>query len=224
MGIFTLLASRPYIREFLYLSVSPVSFNFSIFSEAVTSRVRRREVADREIIFLEGDPADSIYYVESGCVKLVIHPQDDKRLTLYRALQGDVFVEDHLMLDTYNVTAIADQDTVLQYVSKQLILSDVQSRPEIAMRYIKCLGERYYSLRVSYERLGITSAKFRVLHLLASLSPNEPGPLQLAGRMKSLADDLNLTPEAIYRALRELEKENFIQRDDGTITVLNIEP
>jgi DNA-binding transcriptional regulator YhcF (GntR family) len=41
--------------------------------------------------------------------------------------------------------------------------------------------------------------------------------------MKSLADDLNLTPEAIYRALRELEKEGFIQRDDGTITVLRID-
>ncbi len=91
------------------------------------------------------------------------------------------------------------------------------------MGYIKCLGERYYSLRVRYERLGITSAKFRVLHLLASLSSSEPGPLQLSGRMKSLADDLNLTPEAIYRALRELEKEEFIQRDDGTITVLKIE-
>jgi len=201
-----------------------VSFDFCIFSEAVTNRLRRREVMDREVIFLEGTPADSIYYVESGCVKLVIHPQDGKRLTLYRARQGEVFVEDHLMLDTYNVTAIADQDTVLQYVSKQLILDEIQSRPEIAMRYLECLGGRYYRLRVSYERLGITSAKFRVLHLLASMAAEEPGPLDLAGRMKSLADDLNLTPEAVYRALRDLEKEGFVQRDDGTITVLKIEP
>ncbi len=201
-----------------------MSFDFCIFTEAVTNRLRRREVSDREVIFLEGSPADSIFYVESGCVKLVIHPQDGKRLTLYRARQGEVFVEDHLMLDTYNVTAIADQDTVLQYVSKQLILDEIQSRPEIAMRYIECLGGRYYALRVSYERLGITSAKLRVLHLLASMSAEEHGPLDLAGRMKSLADDLNLTPEAVYRALRDLEKEGFVQRDDGTITVLKIEP
>ncbi|MGB7328431.1 MAG: Crp/Fnr family transcriptional regulator [Rubripirellula sp.] len=201
-----------------------MSFNFSIFTEAVTKHLRRREAIDGEIIFLEGTPADSIYLVESGCVKLAIHPQDDKRLTLYRARQGDVFADDHLVMDRYNVTAIADQDTVLQYVSKELILNEIRSNPDIAMRFIECLGQRHHQLRVSYERLGIASAKFRVLHLLSSLSANAPGPLQLSGRMKSLANDLNLTPEAIYRALRELEKDAFIRRDDGTITVLKNEP
>ncbi len=153
----------------------------------------------------------------------MIHPQDGKRLTLYRARQGEVFVEDHLLMDTYNVTAVADQDTVIQFVSKQLILKELLSSPEVAMRYVKCLGERYYRLRVSYERLGITSAKLRVLHLLISLSAGKPRSLNLAGRMKSLADDLNLTPEAVYRALRELEKEGFIDREDGLITVLKTE-
>ena len=43
--------------------------------------------------------------------------------------------------------------------------------------------------------------------------------IDLSGKIKSLSDDLNLTHEATYRALRELEEAGAIKRNNGIVEI-----
>ncbi len=196
------------------------TFNFNIFSAEVQRQVRRINLEVNETLFLEESKVESIYKVETGCVRLVVFPQDGKQLVLYRARDGEAFAEEHLARDHYSYRAIADKKTTLQSISKQLLLDDISSNPDVAKRFLMCLSGRYYQLRTNFERLGISSARARVLHMLESLAKETSGPIHVLGKIKSLSDDLNLTHEATYRALRELENDGVIARKDGYIEIL----
>ena len=182
--------------------------------------MRRRELEAGEVLFTQGAPTDSVYLVEHGCIKLVVHPHDAKQMVLYRALTGEIFAEEHLVQDRYSYSAIAEVDTILSSVSRQVLLGDVMRDRAVLERYLACLSGRYHQLRINFERLGIPSAKARVLDFLEAITRGKSHPIDLSGQIKSLSDDLNLTHEAVYRALRDLESDGAIQRSEGMIRVL----
>ncbi len=198
------------------------TFSFNTFSDAVRNQVRRQTYNVNETVFSEGATVESIFLVEEGCVRLIVFPQDGKQLVLYRARCGETFAEEHLTLEKYSYRAVTDEPTTLHFVPKAAILNDLRTNPEVATRFIKCISSRYYQLRINFERLGIASAKARVLHWLNTLSLREGQDIDLTGKLKSLSDDLNLTHEAMYRALRELERDGAIQRDSGVIKICEI--
>lgn len=200
------------------------TFSFKIFSDAVQRQVLRSAYAENEMVFSEESTAKNVYLVESGCVRLVVFPQEGKQLVLYRAKMGETFAEEHLAMEKYSYRAVTDEPTVLQSVSKAALLNDINVNPSIAVKFIECISTRYYQLRTNFERLGIASAKNRVLHLLKTMCVQQGPVIDLTGKLKSLSDDLNLTHEAMYRALRELEQEGTIQRDHGVIEICEISP
>ena len=191
-----------------------------ILSDNVKSQMASRKLKAGEVLFVQGNPSDSIYFLEYGCVRLVVHPEDDKQLVLYRAQAGEIVAEEHLVQDRYRYTAIAQEDSVLWFVGRQVLLDGLYHSRDVLLRYLKCLSGRYHQLITNFERLGMRSAKSRVLHLLRTMTEEKLGPIDLTGQIKSLSDDLNLTHEAMYRAFRELEVEGVIERIDGKVLVI----
>ncbi len=194
---------------------------FKMFSDSVNRERQRYKVKAGSAIFEAGQCVKSIFFCVSGSVRMEVFPDPGKPMVLYRAYADEAFAEEHLARDRYSYSAIADEPCVIESAPKQLILNDIGSNPELGARFITCLAERYYQLRVSFERLGINSASARVLHLLMTLESQEGIPLNLSGRIKGLSRDLNLSHEAAYRALKNLEAENIIRRENGVITYID---
>ena len=200
-------------------------FDVSSFSDDVIRLKRSRNLEVDDVLFREGDSVESFFFVESGCVRLVVYPTAGKELVLYRARDKEVFAEEHLVQSSYGYTAIADLRTRVHYVPTEAVFQDLRSSQVGLERYLSCLSGRYLQLRVSFERLGIASARGRVLHFLEALSKEKNGePLDLHGRVKSLSNDLNLTHEAFYRALSALERDGRITRDGGRISLVSATP
>ena len=173
-----------------------------------------------EVLFEEGAKVESFYVCESGCVRLEVLPNRDKPIVLYRAKANEAFAEEHLILDAYSYRGVIDEDSVLLSAPKTAILNDIRSDPIIGQRYIYCLSQRNLQLRVNFERLSIKSAKERVFHFLKTKESLNPGPQDFSGKLKSYSDDLNLTHEAMYRALKDLEEEGRICRNDGIVEII----
>ena len=195
------------------------SFSYRIFSEKIQQQITQRELDKNETLFLEGASAETVYFVGKGCVRLVVYPQDDKQLVLFRARDNESFGEDHLNIERFEYSAIADKPTVLHMIPKAILSAEIYANAAIAEQYVNCLCSRFSAMRTNFERLGIKSAKQRVIHYLRSNS-GSANSINLSGRVKSLSDDLNLTHEAMYRALRELEQDKTIRRKDGVIEIL----
>ena len=188
-----------------------------MFSDSVNSERQRVSFETGDTIFDVGQFVDSIYFCSTGSVRMEVFPIADKPIVLYRAYADEAFAEEHLTREHYTYRAIADEPAIIESAPKYLILDDIRNNPQLGARFIACLAERYYQLRVSFERLSIKSAKARVLHLLLTLTSQDGIPLNLNGRIKGLSRDLNLSHEATYRALKDLEEDGAIQRENGVI-------
>lgn len=196
-------------------------FEIQMFSDAVVRAQRQYRFAAGGVLFSQGMPVDSIYFIESGSVRLTVYPDDGKELVLYRAYPQEVFAEEHLFRETYSYTAIAESETQCVAIDRKLLLQDVAENSDVLNHYFSCLSRRYHELRVNFERLGMPTAKARIMHWLTALSGGTQQPIDLGGRVKSLAADLNLTPETMYRVLADLERDGSIKREAGLVTLLS---
>ena len=77
------------------------------------------------------------------------------------------------------------------------------------------LNQEVKRLRLQSERLSMKSVKDRVLHLIHTEGKN--GKYQVNTGLKSLASELGVTHEALYRTLASLEKTCTLIRKDSLL-------
>ncbi len=71
--------------------------------------------------------------------------------------------------------------------------------------------------RAQSERLGLRSAKDRVLHYLET--EGQSGRVRLAQSKKAWASELGLSHEALYRTLSEMQKSGQIAVDGRSVLI-----
>jgi len=80
------------------------------------------------------------------------------------------------------------------------------------------LNRELKRLRAQCERLSIKGVRNRLLHLIES--EGLCGRLALGAGLKSVALELGVTHEALYRTVAEMEKQGVLWREDGEIFVV----
>jgi len=194
-------------------------------SEAAARSIRNRRLSRDEVLFSIGAPVECVFRVIRGSVRIIAYPEGGKHLVLYRANQGETFSEDHLVCDNYRYAAIASEKTVVASICRGLLVRELQEKPAQLYLFLECVIQRFQQLHANFQRLAIPDAKTRVLDFLRNYPVSSNGTferIKLKGKTKGYADDLNLSHEAVYRALRKLESEGSIYRlDDGSVKVLS---
>ena len=148
----------------------------SISQEVHRSR-RRLRLATGSLLFVQGEKAESVFVVGSGCVRLVVHTDDASELFLFRAAEGEIFAEDHLLLESYQYSAIVETPTVVWSISRELFTQNVFEDQSLFRQYIQCLNSTRQQAFSNIRRLGIRSSPDRVLDLLSSLADDSVSPL-----------------------------------------------
>ena len=177
-------------------------FQLEVSNEAARS-IRKRKLRREEPLFSVGAPVESLYRVATGTVRLITYPDGGKPLVLYRAGPGDTFSEDQLFCESYQYAAIASEDSTIELIDKTLLIRELKEHPPQLFLFLQCVSRRFHQLHANFQRIAIPDAKLRVLDLLknlSSLKEFEPS-IDIRGKVKSYADDLNLSHEAMYRCL-----------------------
>ncbi|MCA9884760.1 MAG: Crp/Fnr family transcriptional regulator [Anaerolineae bacterium] len=186
----------------------------------VANSVSRRYEAS-EIIFLEGDPADGLWIVEEGRLKVhKLHPEGGEHILHMRG-PGNTF-NDIAALDggnnPANATALS-QNVHLWLVPTDIIAHILSTNPQIALNVIRLLARRVRSLVGQIEDLALYSVIVRLARFLLKQTenPNLSGP---GITRTAIAAHLNTTPQTISVALRELEAAEAIEFDRHRIVIL----
>lgn len=72
-------------------------------------------------------------------------------------------------------------------------------------------------LRLQCERLSLHRVQDRLLHLLET--EGQQGKYPLRSGLKSLARELGVTHEALYRCVSDMEKKELLRRDSGYLSL-----
>ncbi|MGI0526663.1 Crp/Fnr family transcriptional regulator [Rhizobium giardinii] len=159
-------------------------------------------------VFHQGDPIHSLYVVMSGTIHLVRHQADGAATVLQRCTAGHLLAEASVYSDTYHCDAVSVSSVTMSIVPvaeiKRLLATDIAFTTLWAAHLAR-------ELQATRKRAEIVSLRTVKARLDAWLAWNE-GVLPPKGAWKQLADDIGVSPEALYRevARRRVEVDTKI--------------
>ncbi|MBD2465233.1 Crp/Fnr family transcriptional regulator [Oscillatoria sp. FACHB-1407] len=173
-------------------------------------------LSKNQLLFQQGEPAQAIFWVESGRIKLLSFT-DQQIITHYLVNVGESFAEASLYFETYACTAIAEQPSRIMAIPKQMFLETLRQSPSLSEQYLAHLTHRFATVKRLLELRSIRSARERLLHYL--YQQRQPGQLTvpLTQPLKTLAIELGLSPEVLSRTFAQLESEEVLSRKKGSV-------
>ena len=190
------------------------------FPAALRPSATRVAFASGATVFRTGNPTHSVFYVETGAVRLLRHGRQGEEVVLHDARPGEFFAEASLDSARYHCDAVASEPSELLQVPAAALRDLLEGDREFARQWVALLARQLRTVRTRVERLSLKSAAERVRHLLVSEGRGAPCEVVLVGTLKDLARSLGLTHEVLYRTLAAMELEGVIERGDGVLRLV----
>jgi CRP/FNR family transcriptional regulator, dissimilatory nitrate respiration regulator len=169
-----------------------------------------------DCLFKTGLVPEWMFFVVSGEVTLERIGLQGEAVVLQRCRTGFVS-EASLGVARYHCDAVAVSDTVTIKLPMAQLASHLDKDPKFASRWIGMLNSELRRLRLQCQRLTMKSVRERLLHLIHSEGKN--GQFPVPSGLKTLAGELGVTHEALYRCISLLEKSGVISKSNGVLTV-----
>ena len=180
-------------------------------------------VAHRTVLH-EGDPAESLYNVTGGCVKLYKLLADGRRQITGFLFPGDFLglaLEDHY---AYSAEAVSDV-TLCRFPRRRLerLLEDL---PKLEKRLLGNASNELAAAQDQMILLGRKTAREKIASFLVNLAaraerrgqPSDPLPLPMS--RTDIADSLGLTTETVSRTFTQLKTQRVITLLPGGLVAL----
>lgn len=164
-----------------------------------------------KMIFRAGSATRWVYYLVSGCVRLIRRGRAGEEIVLHQARAGDFFAEASIDSARYHCDALATEAATVLRVSAVDLTNLIAADPEFARQWISLLGQQLRAVRTRVERLSLKGTSERIRHFLLSGTPSAAGYINVNGTLKDLARDLGITHESSYRALARMERSRQIR-------------
>ena len=196
---------------------------------AVTLGGRTRRLAKDEILFLEGQVADTVYVVQEGRVRLTAFGFDGKERHLMivgaNGLAGDCALRS---TRSYVVSAVAASDALVCLVPRAGLLDALARDPALAAQHQALSGMRFRVLLRHVAVQGSNSSRRRVcLHLLDLVTSY--GALHAAGNVISISftqqemgSICGLSRVSVSHIFTQLEREQVITRAGRLVVILDM--
>ncbi|RNJ48093.1 Crp/Fnr family transcriptional regulator [Methylocystis hirsuta] len=150
-----------------------------------------------QYLFRLGDKVRVVYFIEEGSVHLVRHQADGSALILERAASGSILAEASLYSDVYYCDAIATALTRILAVPKREIRARLATSPGFSEAWTKYLAHEVQRARLHAEILSLRTIAERLDTWIAW----HDGHVPEKGEWKSVAQQIGVSPEALYREL-----------------------
>ena len=123
------------------------------------------------VLFFENDPADRLFVVESGLVRLLKRTKTGRRAVLSLICPGQLFGESALLPGAaHDCSAEVVGNVVVHSIPAEAFRRLCQANPEISARLAELLALRVRKLHRRIELFAFHSVRGRVIHSLVELS------------------------------------------------------
>lgn len=176
------------------------------------------------VLFTAGDPAEVLYVLVSGRVRLVLGPGTDGRVLSMLGRGDTIGMAALLRGDLYPATAVVVEDAVLVGLPAATLRRLTIERPAIAARLVGDIGAKLARFVREIGGFSARSARARVARLLCDLRRDaQAGADEFAfGEPKRvIAQRLAMTPETLSRELHALAAGGLIESHRTRFRVLD---
>ena len=191
--------------------------------ESISKLVFEKTVDRAELVLLEGESAENLYFVASGVVKVFKTSAEGKEQILSIVRPGESFNDVSIFDGGPNPVSAQAMGPVLLYgIKKNEMEAIVRNHPQIALNVIKVLARRVRHLLSLVEDLSFKHVIGRVAKILVEHIGGEMGrgPRLTQQEMAAMAGTAR---EVVGRSLKELEETGVIKLDRHRIVITDKE-
>jgi CRP/FNR family cyclic AMP-dependent transcriptional regulator len=170
----------------------------------------------KKAIFSQGEPAETIFYVRKGRVKLTVLSKDGREAVTGILVTGDFFGEGCLAGQPLRMsTAAVLGESIILRLEKKLIVRLLQEQPAFAAHFIKHLLARNIRIEEDLVDQILNSSEKRLARRLLLLADfeNQPEPDAVVGRIsqETLAAMIGTTRSRVSFFMNRFRKLGFIE-------------
>ena len=195
-------------------------FEPHLFLNKVAGTETKREYAGGNSIFSQGDPADAVFYIQSGRVKLTVVSKRGKEAVVAILTEASFFGEGCLAGQPSRMsTAKAIQRCTIVRVEKAMMLDLLQREPEFAAQFLAYLLSRNVRMEADLVDHLFNSSEKRLARLLLLLAhfgqESKPIPMIAKISQETLAEMIGTTRSRVSFFLNRFRDLGFIDYNGG---------
>jgi CRP-like cAMP-binding protein len=191
----------------------------------IASRCTTAEFRKGSVIFQKTDMSTELYIVNSGSLKAVLSDEDGDEMVLARFEKGAFFGELSLLDGKgRSATVVADKDSVLSVLSKDVFFQLIMKDPKIAVSLMTTLVERLRGADELIESLAFQEVGERLVRAL--LDGAAKGAASAAGFVsgeklthKELAARIGSSREAVSKCMKVLVSKGIVKESEGRFLI-----
>ena len=186
---------------------------------------KRRRLRAGDFVYIQGDPAQHFYIVESGRVRVFYQTPAGREPTVIYRGRGNLFGLSHLAESGPRVTsAQALEPSVVWAIANEDLDEMAQRLPTLASGIIKALASRLREVMVLVESVVTWPARLRVANFLLTDRDRQPAAgaaVREGWTHESIADRLGCTRQTVTEALNEFARQGWIRVQRKRVTVID---
>jgi CRP/FNR family cyclic AMP-dependent transcriptional regulator len=189
-----------------------------------------RRYARKQLVFMEGEPREAVYFICSGSIKIFKVDEDGDEQVINLLKEGEMFPHIGFFDDgPYPASAEVIQEATLLNIRLDDFERIILESPQIAMKLMRIMGRKMMALQQRLQEMISDDVYERVVHNLLRLA--EESGKQKEGTLviempithQDFANMVGASRESINRIFNRLKKENLLKSDRQSIAILDIE-
>jgi CRP-like cAMP-binding protein len=187
--------------------------------DSIKEHIFDKSTESGDLILLEGEPADAMYYVVSGVVKVFKTSSEGKEQILSFIRPGESFNDVPLFDGGPNLGSVQSVGPVVLYGIRNSSLEVIlRNHPRVSLNVVRVLSQQIRNMVSLVEDLSFKHVISRVAKILLEYSGDgtEPKPKLTQQEMAAIAGTAR---EMIGRSLKSLEDEGLIKLDRHRIVI-----
>ena len=173
-----------------------------------------------EFIVLESEPAEALYFVVSGVVKVFKTSTDGREQILQIVRPGESFNDAPVFDGGPNLASAQAMGPVVLYGIRNSDMGPIlRTHPQVALNVIHVLSQKLRHLVSLVEDLSFKHVTARLAKILLEYAGDGVGPAKPRLTQQEMAAMAGTAREMIGRSLKELEDEGIIRLEHHRIVV-----
>ena len=179
-------------------------------------------------IFLEGQPAEGVYLLCSGRVKLSTYSEQGKAIILRFADPGELLGLSAVISNTlYEKTARAVENCLVRFIKKKDFNDLVQHNHYVTLNALQQVSRNYQKAHMQICSLGLSSSVgdklVRLLLQWCDAGPSDPVRITQKHTHGEIAEMIGTSRETVTRLLNDFRDHGLITFSRTELCILNRE-
>ncbi|HMO79861.1 MAG TPA: Crp/Fnr family transcriptional regulator [Pyrinomonadaceae bacterium] len=182
------------------------------------------------MLFVEGQPANGVYVLCQGSVKLYTCSQEGKVVILHIAKPGEILGLSAVVSGIdYEVSAEVIEPCQINYVRRQEMIDLIEKRADIAVRAIEHLSLQYHYAYDQIRSFGLTNSvagKLAAL-MLAWCAENRTSDVEVRLKLpythEEIAEMIGSSRETVTRLLKDFRETELISLKGSDLLIHDTE-